>query len=213
MGINLKLKNYLHSSKQTFKQACERYDLVYFGNVDHHSDDYDIVRGFTLGADHSDRHYSVGSFNNRDIVLMERTTTIHFPNKPSKTYTWTLLQIDLRQRELPHLILNANQYDEILYSNLFTKFRHLRPASPGSSVDTTHNFTVYSSLYAMDNEIQLIINSTTVALSQHYAQFDYECFSEHLIVCLPTNNPSINDVENMLKAGIWLANELDTVSR
>lgn len=201
------------SSKPTFKKACERYDLVYFGHVNNHSDDHEIVRGFTLGATHNDRHYCVGSVEGRDIVLMERTTSISSPDNVSKTYTWTLLQIDLHRRELPHLILNANNYDEILYNNLFTKFRHLRPASPESSIDSTHKFTVYSSLYAMDNESQLIINSTTAALSQHFSSFDYECFSEHLIVCLPTISPTIANIESMLKAGLWLANELDSNSQ
>lgn len=207
----------LHSTKHTFKQACDRYDLVYFGHVDQRRDEHTMVRGFTLSPSHVDKHYCVGSVDGRDVIFLERTDTVSFPDKPSERYTWTILQVDLRRENLPHIILNANSYSDALYANLFTKFHHLRPAAPDSF--TRHdshfstNFTVYGEMHAVDTDTSALVEGTTSVLGQHFSMYDYEYFEDHLIVYFPTTSPLFSDIEHMLKAGLWFANELDSSSR
>jgi hypothetical protein len=71
--------------KKLFKDVSEEYDMVYFGNVSQHSDEHQMVRGFTLSPSHVDRHYCVGTVSGRDVILLERTDTISFPDRAIKS--------------------------------------------------------------------------------------------------------------------------------
>ena len=108
-------------TKIVYKEICERYDLVYFGSVNQHEDEHEMVRGVTLSTTHHDQHYCVGSVQGRDVTLLKRTDSIAFPNKPAKTYSWHILQVDLRNMALPHTLLDAHHHDEDFYTHLFTK--------------------------------------------------------------------------------------------
>ena len=217
MTIARRVNGLLHNTKHTFKQACLRYDLVYFGHVDQRRDEHTMVRGFTLSPSHVDKHYCVGSVNGRDVILLERTDTISYPDKPSEKFTWCIVQIDLRRENLPHIILNSNKYSDTLYANLFTKFNHLRPALPGTFTDHDSQFsslfTTYGSMHTIDSDTSILINSTTAILGQHYSMYDYEYFEDRLIVYYPSTSPLLSDIDHMLKAGLWLASELDSTSQ
>lgn len=216
MRLTSQVHGLLQRTKKTFRTACERYDLVYFGHVDQHKDDHEIVRGFTLSPSHTDQHYCVGTVNGRDVILFQRADTISFPDKPSKKHNWTVLQVDLRKATMPHIILNSTHYDDTIYRQLFTKYHHLRPAAPGavapSGSQFNQMFKVYGEMHVIDSDTQLFINDTTAILGQHFAQFDYEYHDDNLIVYLYDSTPSIENIEHMLKAGLWLANELESSS-
>lgn len=201
------------STKQVFKTICDRYDLVYFGVMSDRKDEHEMVRGFTLSKSHIDKNYCVGSVSGRDIILLERKSTISFPHKPSQAFSWTIMQFDLHSSSLPHLILNSTRYEEAVYANLFTKFSHLRPYDPSMFVHHdekfTQKFTVYGSLQHVTDSMRLISIGTASVLAHHFPQLDYEIYDDVLVLYYPRKVSTPTEIEYMIKAGLWLAGEID----
>ncbi|MFZ1458980.1 MAG: hypothetical protein WAT17_03815 [Candidatus Saccharimonadales bacterium] len=202
-----------HDAKKVFKHACARYDLVYFGNVSQHTDEHQMVRGFTLSPSHVDRHYCVGTVGGVDVILLERMDTVSFPDKPSRSFIWTILQIDLKRRLPTHILLNSHRYDDILYAHLFAKFHELRQFSPqhliGHDAKFADTFRIYALPQHADDVMTMLRTDTTSVLAHHFGAFDYEAYGEQLIIYAPTSSPGDNTIEQMFKAGIWLAQQLD----
>ena len=201
------------NTRAVFKEACERFDLVYFGTVSQHSDEHQMVRGFTLSPSHVDRHYCVGTVSGVDMILLERTDTISFPDKPSRAFTWTILQIDLKTRLPAHVLLNSFRYDDIIYAHLFAKFHDLRQYQSHSFAGHTEKFTstfrVYAPMQHIDDVMTMLRTETTNVLGHHFGTFDYEAYGDQLIVYAATSSPTGHQIELMIKSGIWLATQLD----
>lgn len=199
--------------KKLFKDVAEEYDLVYFGNVSQHSDEHQMVRGFTLSPSHVDRHYCVGTMSGRDVILLERTDTISFPDKPSKSYTWVILQVDLSIKSPLHIMLNSFHYEEPVYATLFTKLHHLHKFDniAFSHLDNafTSAFTVYAALQYIDRFSEVIASDTASIMGHHFKGLDYEILDDELIVYVPAITPSHKDIDHLFKAGVWLAGEIE----
>lgn len=201
------------NTKKTFKDACKLYHLVYFGYVSQYSDEHQMVRGFTLSPSHVDKHYCVGTVSGRDVILLERTDTISFPDKPSKSYTWLVLQVDLASASPVHMLLNACQYDSLISTSIVARLSHLHKLD---TVALSHydqafssKFNLYAPLQQSDAALRLLDPGIASVLGHHFSMFDYEVLQDSLIVYLPTHTPSLKHIESILKAGIWLAGELD----
>lgn len=202
-----------HDTKRVFKNACARFDLVYFGHVSQYSDDHQMVRGFTLSPSHVDRHYCVGTVSGIDVILLERMDTISFPDKPSKAYTWTILRVDLRRNLHIHFLLNSHRYDDLVYAHLFTAFHDYRQyrsqGFAGHSDMFTSTFRVYAPPQHIDDVLALLRPDITETLAHHFSTLDYEIAGDQLLVYAPTASPTDHTIELMFKAGIWLATQLD----
>lgn len=195
-----------------FKKFSDKYHLVYFGHVDQHDDEHELVRGITLSARHLDRHYSVGSIEGRDITILERTDTLHFPGKTDVKYTWRIMAIDLPHR-LPHVFLDLTHYDEIFYANTFLKQPQLK------NVSTLLTLPAYDSLAASRAKLFLDPNQQTEVMAllspvivntifTHFKQFDYELEDDTLLIYDRAKLASVGSFENMLRIGLWLEEQL-----
>ncbi|MGH7930399.1 MAG: hypothetical protein ACREQV_21720, partial [Candidatus Binatia bacterium] len=60
------------SNGRAIRRFIKRFDLVYFGKVDHRYDEHAVLRGVTASAQHIDRHFAVGNIKGRDISILER---------------------------------------------------------------------------------------------------------------------------------------------
>ncbi|MBC7746717.1 hypothetical protein H7Y40_01910, partial [Pedobacter sp.] len=182
-----------HKTKAVYKEACQRYDLIYFGSVNQQTDEHEMVRGVTLSNTHRDTHYCVGSIQGWDAILLERTDTIIFPGKPTKEYRWNILQIDLKTAQLPHILLDAHHHNETFYAQLFTKFIRLTRADVNIFTDQDSPFNKRYSVYtppdSLDTLPLLFPPDTTSVLGHHFAQFDYECFQDRLLIYAPDHVP------------------------
>lgn len=199
--------------RRLFKSVCEQYDLVYFGSVSQHSDDHQMVRGFTLSPSHVDRHYCVGTVSGRDVILLERTDTVSFPDKPSKAYTWVILQVDLSVKSPLHMVLNSYGYEEPVYKTLFTKLHHLHQIDPSSlsayDQKFVSSFHLFVALQLVDHLSTVLAYDTANVLGHHFKGLDFEIVEDELIVYLPTVTPHARDIDHLFKAGVWLAGEIE----
>jgi hypothetical protein len=201
--------------RRVFMQFAEKIRLVYFGYVDQRSDEHRLVRGLTVSAKHRDNHYCIGSYDGYDIVLLERTDTIHFPGKPTRTHNWIILTVDLHtSRDIPHVFMGLHAHNETFYAHLFTKFSSLTQVPLHSSgLPHSSQFMQRYALYTepahmltverlFSPEMTKIIADSFGALTLEIADGSVYIYAEH-------SRPSVQLLERMLSAGVWLAKTID----
>lgn len=206
-------RNSLHmlgtaATKRIIKQFAAKHHMVYFGQVDPREDEYELVRGLTLSTNHQDNHYTVGTFQERDIILVERRNTFTFPNRPSSSYRWLIAQIDLRRSGLPHLFIDCGHHDATFYANAFLARQGMQDMGNyfgGFSRGFAQKARLFANPSQYENIGLLMTPEIAETIAQHFSQFDYECFDDRLLVY--TNNPLITPtlLEDMLRVGTWLA--------
>ena len=204
------------ATRKIIKQFANKFDLVYFGHVNQHEDEHELIRGITVAATHSDSHFCVGHFKGHDISLVERRNTIVFPEKPPQKYRWLLMQFDLKQSKLPEVFIDANHHDELFYTTLFMRFANLTNAA-ALFIDRDPMFVRYFKVFTPADkfdETELLLNGdVTAMLVHHFRQFDYELNGDRLIIY--ANNPVVSShlLQEMLRVGVWLADQLNESSR
>ncbi len=196
------------ATKQIIKQFAGKHHMVYFGHVDPREDEYELVRGLTLSTSHVDNHYTVGAYQGRDVIVVERRNTLTFPNKPPSTYRWLIAQIDLRRGGLPHIFIDCNHHDATFYANAFLSRQGMQDlGSYFGGVSQT--FAQKAKLFAKTTDYgavgALITPEVGETIAQHFAQFDYECFDDRVLVYASNHVATPNLLEDMLRVGTWLA--------
>jgi hypothetical protein len=200
--------------KRVFMQFAEKFGFVYFGFVDQRSDDHRLVRGLTLSAQHRDNHYCIGTFQNYDVTLVERTDTITFPGKPARTHTWTIMVFDLHTaKDLPHIFLGLHSHNETFYAHLFTKFSHLAKSPLGTFGSYDPAFMKKYAIYtqpakALEAE-QLFDHQTAKIIGEQFGGLTIETDENCLYIYGEHHRPTEAHLEKMLKYGAWLAGVLD----
>ncbi len=172
-----------------------------------------MVRGFTLSPSNVDRHYCVGTIAGRDVILLERTDTISFPDRPSRGYTWLIIQFDLKQTVPIHALLNSCKYDEIIYTMLRTKLSHLHKHGshllgmydPGFAA----RFQVYAPLHKSDLLPAVVSLATANELAERFAGVDFELFDDELLVYIPTTHPNKSQIDLAIRAGLWFTEQIE----
>ncbi|HVI69604.1 MAG TPA: hypothetical protein VM581_04050 [Magnetospirillaceae bacterium] len=196
------------ATKRIIKQFANKHHMVYFGHVDPREDEYELVRGLTLSTSHVDNHYTVGEYQSRDIILVERRNTLTFPNKPAASYRWLIAQIDLRRGGLPHIFIDCNHHDATFYANAFLSRQGMQDLSSYFG-GVSHSFAQKAKLFANPSDYTavgtLITPEVGETIAQHFAQFDYECFDDRLLIYTSNLLPSPVLLEEMLRVGTWLA--------
>jgi hypothetical protein len=199
------------ATKRVIKQFANKYHLVYFGSVDAHEDDHELVRGVTVSATHTDTHYTVGTLQSHDIIVVQRKNTLTFPGKASSNYKWLIIQIDLDRHDLPHIFIDAHHHDETFYANLFTALPHfqdIRQYLVGLEPSFLKHCKVFAFPSAYGAVGRTLHPEITKTLAQHFLQFDYEIIDDRLYV-YATGVVTMTLLQEMLRVGIWLADVLD----
>lgn len=203
--------------KHIIMQFAEKIGLVYFGYVDQRSDEHRLVRGLTVSAKHRDNNYCIGSFNGYDITVVERSDTIEFPGKPSKSHDWVIMTFDLHANvDLPHVFMGLHTHGEAFYSQLFTKFSSLMRVPLGTLGVYEGAFAQRYTLYATPAHAlsaEWLFNPTIAkTIVEQFGSLTIELAEGVLYVYAEHQRLTSGLLERMLANGLWLAQSLDAES-
>lgn len=218
--MKLKLRHHLSvlndaATKRVIKQFCNKYHLVYFGHVDSQEDDHQLVRGITVSTSHIDNHYSVGTFEGHDLMLVQRLNTLTFPGKQDAEYKWLIMEIDLKQTKLPHIFMDGHRHDETFYANMFVKVPHFHNITSQVQRRDPH-FAAKYKVFALPNQYlqvdAVLLPEITTAIYQHFPQFDFEIIEDRVYVYAAAQMTTMTTLQEMLRAGTWLAESLNIIN-
>lgn len=202
------------ATRRTIHQFASKYHLVYFGAVDAREDDHQLVRGVTASTHHIDNHYTVGTFEGHDIMLVQRRNTLTFPGKPDAEFKWLIMQIDLKRGNMPHIFMEAHRHNETFYANLFVAIPQFQDIT-ASVVQRDQQFAARYNIFAKPNDYvavgAVLLPEITQTILQHFQQFDYEIIDDRLYVYSNASVVTLAVLQEMLRAGMWLADVLNLI--
>lgn len=225
-GLMMKSRQYLKAfvpatvlqsrmHRRVFMQFAEKLGLVYFGYVDQRSDDHRLIRGLTVSARHRDNHYCIGSYDAYDIMLVERSDTIQFPGKPTRSHNWIIMTIDLHtSRDIPHIFLGLHGHNETFYAHLFTKFSQLTQIPLGGFGQHSQQFMQKYALYTEPAHMvaveQLLHPEVTKIIAESFGALTAEIADGCVYIYAEHTHPNTQLLERMLTNGLWLAKVIDS---
>lgn len=112
---------------RVLRKYADRLGLVHFGMVHQHDDDHSAIRGFTASITHSDSHYVVGSYKGYDLRAVNRFDVMHIPGKANHEQLWTIVEVKLHSKGLPHMFFVPTGREAGEYARLFTTHPYLQP--------------------------------------------------------------------------------------
>lgn len=207
-------RNFLSNTNVT-RRFAEKHNLVYFGTINQ-DDESRLVKGITVSNSHRDTHYLVGTTHGRDLIFLQRKDILRQSmQKRRESYNWNILAIDLSQTlHLPHVYIEGNaRHGKGFYETLSMKKREFSELPYGflSAYDPlfAKRYIVRLSAAAAHEFARLLTPERAAVIAHHFSHFDFEWHDDVLYVYYLSSRPTLGQLDLMLQAGVWLANELD----
>lgn len=211
---NLKRVGVLRNEKRTIKRFAELFGLVYFGYVSQHDDEHRIVHGLTLSPYHRDEHYCIGTYEDYDVVYVERSDALKVGSKKKQAHRWHIMTFDLKTtRDLPHMLVSIPAHRDGLQRQFNTKFPTKRLLQLGHTTTYAPDFLARYQVYAKPADISAVETIVTprvaMMLIEHFKGLSFEISRHVLYVYSEHGRLSSDLLEAILKNGRWLAEVID----
>ncbi|MDB5162343.1 MAG: hypothetical protein JWM52_851 [Candidatus Saccharibacteria bacterium] len=196
------------------KKFAKKIGLVYFGVVDQHIDEHDVIRGLTVSTTHVDDHYTVGAYDGYDVSLVDRFDIVVDRHNVSSEHTWTILRLNLDKSEaLPHLFLYPLGQKTKAYNKFFEATHHLQVVNSlfqGAHSQEFHNrYSIYtSSSHALSLE-ELLTPTVTQTIAATLWPHAIEILDNKLYLYIIETKLSETLLETGLSSVLWLARVLE----
>lgn len=199
---------------RVLKKLATKLGLVYFGTVDQHTDEHEVIRGLTVSQSHIDTHYAVGAYDGYDISLVDRFDVIIHDNKP-KEHSWVILQVTLRHGDdMPHFFLKPHGISDSYYARYFTAARQLQVIN--QLFNQTHSPEFHSRYQLITRTTQaqaveeLLPPATTQTIAARFWPHAIELFEGKLYVYITEHRLTQAMLLAAVESALWLAETLDS---
>lgn len=196
------------------KSFADTIGLVYFGNVDQHGDDHGALRGFTASLTHRDSHFAVGTYNDYDIRLVNRFDVVPVPGGTVRPQVWTIIEITVARRDMPHTFFIPTGAEASEYSRLFATQPQLQPLNTMMGINN-HSPEFHGRYQILarpthGQEVARLFHSPTiVGIGTRFWPQGIEVIHNKLFVYL-SHQPTKQHLEMTLGSALWLAETLET---
>jgi len=210
----VRLNSPLAKSRGHIIQAfAKKLGLVYFGAVDQHLDDFDVIRGFTVSTTHQDTHYAVGSFDGYDISLVDRFDTLIDHAGVQTSHHWLIMQIDLTTADpLPHTVLLPIDPHQS-FDKLFQAYSGLQAVNTMLTGAHTPEFHGRYQLYTAPTHAMAVEEFFTPTVTQQIAArlwpHAIEISENKLYLYTSGETLSATMLDSAIESALWLARTLD----
>lgn len=202
------------ATKRVVKHFADKYNFIYFGRVDPREDEFELVRGITTSTTHTDDHYTVGAYNGYEAIFVERRNTVTFPGRKPSSYRWFIVQIDLKSGGIPHIFIDCRHHDAAFYANATMSKNGMQDMS-GYFSNASASFSRACRVFAAPSYYSKINHVLTPeiaeTISRHFAAFDYEFLDDRILIYASNAVITTNLPEEMLRVGVWLASQVDSI--
>jgi hypothetical protein len=218
-AINHILRRFSPLEREQGRVLRRFYDsvgMVHFGRVHQHDDEYDAIRGFTASLTHRDENFAVGSYNGYDIRMVNRADTTQYRHGKHSLQLWTILEVSLRVRNMPHFFFLPTGQGGEAYKKLFAEQPYMQPIS--SFTSTANHSPEFHGRYqilarstrAYDVD-DLLSSPVILGIGTRFWPHGIEVEHGKLYVYIPDRKLTKQKLEQALSSAIWLADNLREV--
>jgi len=203
----------IRSRGKVIRRFADKIGLVYFGTVDQHEDEHEVIRGLTVSTTHRDAHYAVGSFDGYDISLVDRFDVSYNEQRRPIEHSWVILQVTLQDATLPHVFFKPQGHSPAAYNKFFTAFNTLHVINDVFSNTHSSEFHARYALYGLATHVVALEDTLTPTVTQtiaaHFWPHAIEIYDGKLYVYITEHRLSETVLSATLQATTWLAGVLD----
>jgi len=205
----------IRSRGRVLRQFATKVGLVYFGTVDQHEDEHEVIRGLTVSTTHRDTHYAVGSYDGYDVSLVDRFDVSYDTQKQPIEHSWVILQVTLENTSLPHVFFKPLGHSPAAYNKFFTAFNSLHLINSVFNDVHSAEFHARYEVYGLATHVSALEDVITPAITQTIAARFWphaiEIFDGKLYVYITENRRREFEaaLAPTLQATTWLAGVLD----
>lgn len=187
--------------------------LVHFGNVHQHDDDFDTIRGFTASLTHRDTQYAVGTYNGFNIRFVNRFDVIRIAGNPNHEQLWTIVEVELERRNLPHVFFVPTGRESGEYGRLYATQPNIQPLNSmildNKSPEFHGRFQIVASP-AHSHEVGTLFTSPViVGIASRFWPHGIEIEHGKLLVYITEHRLTKAVLESALASALWLAETID----
>jgi hypothetical protein len=206
----------LRKQGKELRKFSNQLGLVYFGDIHQHDDDIDAIRGFTASLTHRDTHFSVGTYNGFNIRLTNRFDTIRIAGNPHHEQLWTILEIELDTKGLPHMFFVPTGREAGEYGRLYATQPNMVPLNSmildNKSPEFHGRFQMLASATHSHKVETLFTSPIIVGIGSRFWPHGIEIEHGKLIIYITEHRLTKTVLESTLTSGLWLAETIDESS-
>jgi hypothetical protein len=201
------------SRGRILKSFADKIGLVYFGVVDQHMDEHEVIRGLTVSTTHKDDHYAVGAFDGYDISIVDRFDVVLGRGHTPTEHSWIIMQLTLDIPNLPHVFLSPIDHTADAYAKFFSAHAQMKPVNDtfikGHSDEFHRRYEVYAaSTKALEIE-EVLPPQVTQTIAASLWPHAVELFEGKLYVYTTGVDITSTVLETCLESALWLARAID----
>ncbi len=202
----------LRARGRVLKQFSESIGLVHFGSV-HHSDDHEVVRGFSASTTHVDADVSVGTYDGYDIRILNRYDTVPLMGSRTHEQFWTIFEVKLSTATVPHVVFVPTGGQGGEYTRLFTAQPHMQPLNTmllhNKSSEVHGRFQILARTSHAHRIEELFVSPIIVGIGARFWPHGIEVHNGTLYVYITEQRLTRPLLETTMASTLWLAEMLD----
>jgi hypothetical protein len=207
-----RIKN--RSNSRVFLRFAKQVGMVYFGFVNQHSDDHKLVRGLTVSSSIMDNNYCVGTVEDYNLSIVDRTDYKVELNGSEVLNNWIIFAFELHaETAIPHFFIGAKNRSLQPYYSFFSIYPNMKEVELENFKNYSKDFTSRYSIYARpakSADVQTVISAEiSNVLAAHFWPMCIEQHNNVLYVYLANEQVNLQLLDNMLKNGLWLTGQID----
>jgi len=187
--------------------------LVIFGSVHQHDDEYEAIRGFTASLTHRDTHFAVGTYGDFNIRLVNRFDTVQLTSAKRIPQVWTILEIELTDRNIPHVFFVPTGREGGEYSRLYATHPTLQPINSmilsNKSPEFHGRFQIVTNPTHSHVIETLFSSPVIVGIGNRLWPHGIEIEHGKLLIYITEHRLTKTVLEAALASGLWLADTID----
>jgi len=203
----------IRSRGRVLRQFAKKISFVYFGSVDQHVDEHEVIRGLTVSTTHQDTHYAVGSYDGYDVSIVDRFDVVQDSAQTATEHSWLIMQVGLTDAKLPHIFLKPKGHSPAAYSKFFVAFNHVSVLNSlfttGHSAEFHARFDVFGLVSRADEIEQTLSPAITNTIAARFWPHAIEIFEGKVYVYITEHRLHETMLGATLESATWLAGVLD----
>jgi len=199
----------------TLRQFSKHLGLVHFGEVHQHDDELDAIRGFTASLTHRDTHFAVGTYNGFNIRIVNRFDVIRIAGNPNHEQLWTIIEIELDAKGVPHICFVPTGREGGEYGRLYATQPHMQPLNSMILDNRSPEFHGRFQIYARptySHQVERLFSSPIIlGIGSRFWPHGIEIERGKLLLYITEHRLSKTVLESVLASGLWLAETIEDI--
>ncbi len=197
---------------KVLRKVAKLHDFLYFGSI-HREDDIEPIHGFTASVTHVDQHFSVGQLDDYAVRIVDRFDTHNINVAGPRTQMWTIVEISLLSRNVPHIFLIPTGESAKEYQRVFRSHYQLQPLNATllrqHSPEVHGRFQILAPTSRMLDVEGLLTTSLVMGIASRFWPHGIEIKGDKLYLYLTDHRLSETMVSSVIASGLWLAQSID----